>query len=621
MLRQKQIKLALIVLGVWLMLAALLTALPSISALLNSVNGPDNNRTLSVIRVESGQPGVLEISWDVPAETPIDYRVSWAPVGEDFPSGRDEPGNAFPTAPNFTAIGLDPGVRYQVRVRARYQDAIGDWSAPVEAVVLSASTSASTSVLSTVPPGQPQDLQAEVAQNSVSLSWSAPADNSSVTGYQILRRDRSGDPIDQFSILVKDTASQATYYVDSTVLPDRQYTYRILALNGTVLGSEFADIDANTLGIPSESVTTPTTAPAAPATETSDAASTAAPAPTAVLPASTSQNNATPTPVSERDALVAIFRATGGSFWAQKTNWLSDEPIASWHGVTADQNGNVIELNLNRNYLYGSIPAELASLTNLKTLRMQGNSLIGSIPPALGNLTALTNLELQNNLLSGPIPAELGKLSKLAWLELSENDLSGPIPPELSNLTNLTVLTLSHNALTGTFPWWLKEFDGLQILKVSGNQFTGCMSANLLDIWVDDLDQTLIPTCREALTTFYFATNGPEWEHNTNWRQSEASLAQWYGVTTDEAGRVTAIDLSDNRLAGALPPRIGNLVHLEKLDLSGNELAGPIPPELGNLPGLSTLFLAGNKLTGCIPASLRQIENNDLDILGLEFCR
>ncbi len=623
MLRQKQVKLAIIVLGVWLMLAALLAALPSLSALLSSVNGPDNNRTLSVIRVESGQPGVLEISWDVPAETPIDYRVSWAPVGEDFPSGRDEPGNAFPTAPTYTAIGLDPGVRYQVRVRARYQDANGDWSAPVEAVAVSASTSPSNSasVPSTVPPGQPQDLQADVAQNSVSLSWSAPADNGSVTGYQILRRDRSGDPIDQFSILVKDTASLATNYVDSTVLPDRQYTYRLLALNGTVLGSDYADVDANTLGIPSASAATPTTAPAAPATETSAAAPASAPAPTAVLPAAPSQSNATPIPVSERDALVAIFRATGGSFWAQKTNWLSDEPIASWHGVTADQNGKVIELNLNRNYLYGSIPDELASLTNLKILRMQGNSLVGSIPPALSNLNALTNLELQNNLLSGPIPAELGNLSKLEWLELSENDLTGSIPPELSNLTNLTVLTLSHNDLTGTFPWWLKEFDGLQILKVSGNQFTGCMSANLLDIWVDDLDQTLIPTCREALTTFYFATGGPEWGHNTNWRQSETSLAQWYGVSTDEAGRVTAIDLSDNRLAGALPPRIGNLVHLEELDLSGNELSGPIPPEMSNLSSLSTLYLAGNKLTGCIPASLRQIENNDLDILGLEFCR
>ena len=607
MLRQKQVKLAFIVLGVWLMLAALFAALPSLSALLSTVYVQENSRAIGVVRVESNQPGVLEISWDAPAETPLDYRVSWARVGESFPSRPDDPGNAYPTSPSYMSIGLDHGMRYQVQVRARYEDADGDWSAPVEAVVASAppATPAPPPVRPTARPGQPQNLRAEVTHNSVSLNWSAPGDNGSVSGYQILRRDRNEDPVDQFSILEEDTGSPATSYVDSTVLPDGRYTYRVRALNGTVLGSAFAHVDANTLSVPSASTATPT----------------AAPAPTAVLPQVPLQGIPSPTPISERDVLAAVYRATGGPHWALNTNWLSDEPIRTWHGVTTDESGSVIELNLNRNFLYGSIPAELGSLSNLKTLRMAGNSLVGSIPVELGNLTALTNLDLQDNILSGSIPAELGKLSNLAWLELSENQLSGSIPPELSNLTNLTVLALSHNQLTGTFPWWLKELDGLQILKVSGNQFTGCMSADLLDIWIDDLDKTLIPTCREALITFYFATGGSEWEHNTNWRRSDTSLAQWFGVTTDADGRVTVIDLSGNKLVGALPARIGNLMHLEKLDLSGNELAGSIPPELGNLANLSTLYLGGNRLTGCVPASLREIENNDLDSFGLEFCQ
>ena len=607
MLRQKQVKLAFIVLGVWLILAALFAALPSLSALLSTVYVQENSRAIGVVRVESNQPGVLEISWDAPAETPLDYRVSWARVGESFPSRPDDPGNAYPTSPSYMSIGLDHGMRYQVQVRARYEDADGDWSAPVEAVVASAppATPAPPPVRPTARPGQPQNLRAEVTHNSVSLNWSAPGDNGSVSGYQILRRDRNEDPVDQFSILEEDTGSPATSYVDSTVLPDGRYTYRVRALNGTVLGSAFAHVDANTLSVPSASTATPT----------------AAPAPTAVLPQVPLQGIPSPTPISERDVLAAVYRATGGPHWALNTNWLSDEPIRTWHGVTADESGSVIELNLNRNFLYGSIPAELGSLTNLKTLRMAGNSLVGSIPVELGNLTALTNLDLQDNILSGSIPAELGKLSNLAWLELSENQLSGSIPLELSNLTNLTVLALSHNQLTGTFPWWLKELDGLQILKVSGNQFTGCMSADLLGIWIDDLDQTLIPTCREALITFYFATGGSEWEHNTNWRRSDTSLAQWFGVTTDDDGRVTAIDLSGNKLVGALPARIGNLMHLEKLDLSGNELAGSIPPELRNLANLSTLYLGGNRLTGCVPASLREIENNDLDSLGLDFCQ
>ena len=621
MLRQKQVKLALIVLGVWLMLAALFAALPSLSALLGTVYVQENSRAIGVVRVESNQPGVLEISWDAPAETPLDYRVSWARVGESFPSRPDDPGNAYPTSPSYMSMGLDQGVRYQVRVRGRYEGSNGDWSAPVEAVVASASTA--TPAPAAPLPAPPRSLRAEVTHNSVLLSWSAPEGNGSVGGYQILRRDRAVDPVDQFTILVEDTGSSATYYVDSTVLPVGRYTYRVRALNGTVLGSGFAQVDANTLSVPPAPTATPTAVPAPTAAAISAAAPTAtpAPAPTAVLPPVPLQGIETPVPISERDALIAVYHAAGGANWALSSNWLTEEPIGTWHGVTADESGSVIELNLNRNFLYGSIPAELGSLTNLKTLRMAANSLVGSIPVELGNLTALTNLDLQDNILSGSIPAELGKLSNLAWLELSENQLSGSIPPELRNLTNLTVLALSHNQLTWTFPWWLKELDDLQILKVSGNQFTGCMSADLLDIWIDDLDKTLIPTCREALITFYFATGGSEWEHNTNWRRSDTSLAQWFGVTTDADGRVTAIDLSGNKLVGALPARIGNLIHLEKLDLSGNELAGSIPPELGNLANLSTLYLGGNRLTGCVPASLREIENNDLDSLELEFCQ
>ena len=618
MLRQKQVKLALIVLGVWLMLAALMAALPSLSALLGTASVPENSRAIGVVRVKSNQPGVLEISWDTPAATPLDYRVNWARVGESFPSGLDEPGNAFPTIPSFTIMELDQGVRYQVRVRARYQVSNGDWSAPVEVVVASASIATPAPAIAR--PGQPQNLRAEVAHNRVSLSWSAPEDNGSVSGYQILRRDRNEDPVDQFSILEEDTGSSATSYVDSTVRPAGCYTYRVSSLNGAVLGSGFAHVDANTLSVPPASTATPTAVPVPAATAMTAAAPTATPAPTAVLPPVPLQGKATPAPIAERDALVAVYHAAGGANWALASNWLSDEPIGTWSGVITDVNGSVIELNLNRNLLYGSIPAELGSLTNLKILRMSGNSLGGSIPTELTNLTALTNLELDENNLVGSIPAELGKLSNLTWLDLSGNNLSGSIPTELSKLTKLTVLALSDNSLSGTFPWWLNELGDLLILHVSGNQLTGCFSADLLRIWIDDLNNTRLPTCREALITFYYATSGPNWERNTNWRSSDESLAQWFGVTTDDNGRITAIDLSGNKLVGSLPARLGNLIHLAKLDLSGNELAGPIPPELVNLTNLSTLYLGGNKLTGCVPANLLEIENNDLDSLGLEFC-
>ena len=57
-------------------------------------------------------------------------------------------------------------------------------------------------------------------------------------------------------------------------------------------------------------------------------------------------------PASEdRAALVALYRATGGSGWANNQRndgkWLVDDPnssISEWYGVTTDDNGRVTNL-------------------------------------------------------------------------------------------------------------------------------------------------------------------------------------------------------------------------------------------------------------------------------------
>jgi Leucine-rich repeat (LRR) protein len=72
--------------------------------------------------------------------------------------------------------------------------------------------------------------------------------------------------------------------------------------------------------------------------------------------------------------------------------------------------------------LFGPIPIELGTLTNLKVLLLAKHSLSGAIPPELGNLTSLTELELSNDSLSGTIPAELGRLAALTKLKLSKNN-------------------------------------------------------------------------------------------------------------------------------------------------------------------------------------------------------
>ena len=272
---------------------------------------------------------------------------------------------------------------------------------------------------------------------------------------------------------------------------------------------------------------------------------------------------------SDREVLVALYNATNGAQWKDNTNWLSDQPLDQWHGVTTDADGRVQWLELSYNDLTGSIPPELGNLTNLEWLFLDSNDLTGSIPPALGNLT------------------------NLIGLSLSYNDLSGSIPPALENLTNLIGLSLSGNQLTGCIP------NGLRAIP-------------------NDLDELKLNNCsvdapesesdRAVLVALYNATNGAQWEDNTNWL-SDQPLDQWYGVFIDADGRVSSLDLSYNDLSGSIPPALGNLTNLRGLSLNYNQLTGSIPPALGNLTNLIVLDLSDNQLTGSIPPALENLTN------------
>ena len=54
------------------------------------------------------------------------------------------------------------------------------------------------------------------------------------------------------------------------------------------------------------------------------------------------------------------------------------------------------------------------------------------------------------------------------------------------------------------------------------------------------------------LVALYDATGGANWGINTNWNSS-APVREWWGVTTDGDGRVTARDLHGNNLSAPLP--------------------------------------------------------------------
>lgn len=129
---------------------------------------------------------------------------------------------------------------------------------------------------------------------------------------------------------------------------------------------------------------------------------------------------------SDRAALVTLYKATNGANWKNKANWLSDQPLNEWSGVTADSTGRVISLILDENALSGALPESLGSLTNLQTLRLSGNALSGGLPESLGDLTNLQRLDLGDNQLSGSLPSELVNLTNLEDLDLSDTQLCAP---------------------------------------------------------------------------------------------------------------------------------------------------------------------------------------------------
>lgn len=149
-------------------------------------------------------------------------------------------------------------------------------------------------------------------------------------------------------------------------------------------------------------------------------------------------------PLSEREALIALYNATDGDNWNRNENWKTGGIFSppgtenTWAGVTCNAiNTTIIRISLTSNNLNGVIPGEIGHFSNLDSLNLTHNPLSGSLPPEIGNLTNLRILRCYRNQLTGHIPPELGNCTNLEVLQIFETQISGTIPPELGNLSNL----------------------------------------------------------------------------------------------------------------------------------------------------------------------------------------
>ena len=160
----------------------------------------------------------------LPATFPGDYEFQWVRVDADGTSNASDITNA--TANAYTLTADDVGKR--VRVRVSFFDVLGG-----DEAILGAP---SVVVVSAVP-GAPTGLTATASgTDTISLSWTAPADNggSAITGYKI---EVSTDNETTWSDLVADTTSTATTYEHTGLAASTTRHYRVSAINSIGTGT------------------------------------------------------------------------------------------------------------------------------------------------------------------------------------------------------------------------------------------------------------------------------------------------------------------------------------------------------------------------------------------------
>lgn len=119
---------------------------------------------------------------------------------------------------------------------------------------------------------------------------------------------------------------------------------------------------------------------------------------------------------ADYEALKVFYQATNGGAWTNKTWRIGSNAVTStgWPGVTFDEEGHVLAIELQNNNLRGNLPTEGMEMKSLRTLNLNGNSLSGDVAAFCKLLPALETLNLGYNLfteLTDVLPAHITSLN------------------------------------------------------------------------------------------------------------------------------------------------------------------------------------------------------------------
>ncbi|MED6124712.1 hypothetical protein PIB30_061544 [Stylosanthes scabra] len=238
-----------------------------------------------------------------------------------------------------------------------------------------------------------------------------------------------------------------------------------------------------------------------------------------------------------------------------------------WNGITCNNNGHVIGLDLSQESISGGlhnssslfnfkylhtlnlafnnfgslIPSDIEKLNDLRYLNLSNAGFLGQIPKGIFKIQTLKVLDVSNNeALEGSFP-EFPQYGQLETLILSNTNFSGQLVSSISNLKQLSTLDLSNCQFNGTLPISLSEVINLVYLDLSYNRFTGP-----LPFFNNTKNLQYLSLLQNELTGEILSTH---WEELSN---------------------LYTINLGDNFFSGKIPKSLFTLPSLQEVTLSNN---------------------------------------------------
>ncbi|MCR9251852.1 MAG: PA14 domain-containing protein [bacterium] len=351
----------------------------------------------------------------------------------------------------------------------------------------------------------------------------------------------------------------------------------------------------------------------------------------------------------DRAALEAFYVTTNGQGWYGSENWLTDEPLADWQGITQggliagkwSTNGD--DLATFKDYTsFPSDPEELFELNQFEAFSNIGDNyglrIAGVIEaPESGDYTFWIVGDDEYELYLSPDntrgnasliasgtaqaqydwTADASQQSNTVSLVAGNQYYIEAVFVEFGGADHVAVgWTLPSDASTTSGPTEIipasvfVDDKGVQAIDLRINNLSGNLPGeigNLTDLRFINLQENnisgAIPYEIESLTNLQ------------RWVIWGNQLTGEIPTSIGNLSSLVHLNLDNNNIGGSIPTEIGNLTNMQLLSLSNNGFSGEIPVEIGNLSSLYFLRINGTQLSGTIPDQIGNL--TDLTFLTL----